>query len=252
MRKPQLGRKAPLRPVKPPFLKDSKPPAKRPKTAAHNSDNRNQGKVDKGSWGGPRRKVGFSEYLTYREVKAIKVAAFDAAFALGSPLNLFVTINWGKYTIEDEYALAALQKFLKLVSDWLRTRGLDRVFVWAREIGKSMMASHAHILLHCPSHVAIARRFRRWLRIATGQTYKKDAVKTKRIGRTTNCYLTNPALYLVNLHKTVEYIAKGVHPDVASELGVLDPVYSGGIIGKRSAVSGALSAMLDLQSRPRF
>lgn len=179
-----------------------------------------------------------SDCLTAKQARAIMLAAL-AAERIGEPFTRMVTIHWEKLGIADHQAANANGRLTKLANDWARRRGGRVLWAWAREngIGKG---SHVHILLACPRHLLIGRRWRRWLRSITGQPYRAGGINTRRIGGSLSAPSRDPAAYRQHLFNTVAYVCKGVMPEEAAGLGILRTEFGGRVIGKRSSVCPAL------------
>lgn len=198
-------------------------------------------------WGGARnRRDRVSTALSLGKAQAI-IAAADKAHGVGKSFNRHVTVHWQALGLSDSEAAWASGRLVKLATDWLRTVGVQPLWLWVRENddGDGSKGSHLHLLLHCPSSVPIGRMWRRWLRKITHTPYQRGGVHTARIGGTLNCYDAAPAHYLANLDNVLAYICKGVTPADAAELGVKHAP-GGMIIGKRSAICGRLSKLIKL------
>jgi hypothetical protein len=178
-----------------------------------------------------------SDCLTMRHVQTILAAAQDA-IDIDLPFNLFVTVHWSRAGLTDTLAAKATGRLVKLASNWMRARGGWLPWCWTRENSPAGdgKGSHAHILLHCPVGVPLARQFRRWLKRITKRPYRASVIRTLRIGGTLFCHRTSPDLYRENLQSVVAYMAKGAPQSVLDELHI-DRIYQpqGRITGKRAA-----------------
>jgi hypothetical protein len=205
-------------------------------------------------WGGARnRRDRVSTALSLAQARSIIAAAYQA-HAVGQSFNRLLTVHWEALGLTDSQAARASGDLRKLLSDWLRTRGVEPAWAWVREndAGDGSKGSHLHLLLHCPSSVPIGRMWRRWLRKITGRPYRRGGVHTSRIGGTLNSYDTAPAHYLANLDKVLAYICKGVSPADAATLGI-DHASCGTIIGKRASTAQCLNrgSYLDIPTIPK-
>jgi hypothetical protein len=171
--------------------------------------------------------------LSRAKAEAIIAAAYEA-YATGLPFNRHRTVHWEELGLTDSEAAWATGRLVKLLSDWLRTRGIEPAWAWVRENEGRRKGSHLHLLLHCPSSVPIGRMWRRWLRKITGKPYRRGGVHTSRIGGTLNSHDTAPAHYFANLDIVLAYVCKGVSPADAAALGI-EHKAGGTIIGKRAA-----------------
>lgn len=142
------------------------------------------------------------------------------------PFNRFVTVHWTALGISDDIAARATGMLIKLAADWCATKGVKLSWAWVRENddGDMTKGSHVHILLHCPAELPIGRMWRRWLRRATGVSYRKGALASRSIGPTLNTCTSNLALHRDNLDAVLTYITKGIDPDLG-----------GRVMGKRAA-----------------
>lgn len=177
-----------------------------------------------------------------RELKAATVANLRAAahFApkAGVPFNLFKTIHWQKAGVSDP--LAATGRFLKLASDWIRSKGGTSAYVWVREAGDEK-GEHVHILLHVPPALApgLARRQRGWLQ-ACGAEWRRGVIYTERIGQSLRHATAGEVSgkdYLAHLKAVVGYVLKGGEPVALEALGLERVETTGAVVGKRAGVS---------------
>ncbi len=183
-------------------------------------------------------------------------AIIDAAYhaiKIGLPLNRFVTIHLERAGITDAEVAKAVGRIMKLAKDWMQTKGQVIAHAWIRENdnGDGRKGSHVHILLHCPDTLPIGCMWRRWLRKVSGQPYRRNVIKSKRIGGTVNAYTNMPAVYLQNLDGVLGYVCKGVSRADAVKLGLPKQQAGGWIIGKRAGWSqniGAKSRVRALQT----
>ena len=96
--------------------------------------------------------------------KAIElVDAAEHATAIGNPLNVFLTIHFGAAKLEGRYrGQDAISRFMRLVGQWLRTKGIQNTFIWVLEhaTGTGEHATgtgeHAHVMIHCPPWLSYA------------------------------------------------------------------------------------------------
>ena len=184
------------------------------------------------TWGGARNHF-VSHALTAKRVQEIYDTAY-AAIDVGRPLNRFVTVHWTALGVPDKVVARATGKLMKLAADWCATKGVKIAWAWVREndAGDMSKGSHVHILLHCPTDLAIGRMWRRWLRRIGIGKYRAGALASRSIGPRLNTCVTNQALYRSNLDVVLAYACKGV-----------DPNQGGKIIGKRSGASQNLCAV---------
>ena len=183
-----------------------------------------------------------SHWLTWGQVLTT-VEAADAALTRGLLLNRFVTIHWGALGVPDNEAVEATGRYIKLLSDWVRSQGSQLACVWVRENdpNKPAVGSHVHILLHLPAGIQLRGRQIGWMRRVTGRPYRKRAVLTRRIAGSAGMNNSGRQYYLTNLAGALRYILKGAEPTVARAEG-LRSVPCGAIIGKRCGRSQNLSA----------
>lgn len=198
------------------------------------------------SWGGARNRADrASDCLTLKQAESV-IAAIQASGSIGLPLNRHLTLHWGCYGISDADAGKATGDFLKLAGQFLRSKRQPFAFVYVREndSGDGSKGPHTHFLLHVPP--AIAPRFvamqRRWLRIVTGKAYRRNAMRTARIGRSVTAATASPAFYAVNLAVVAHYILKAAEPAAVSVLGLSRAPEYGRVIGKRAGWSENIGA----------
>jgi hypothetical protein len=192
-----------------------------------------------------------SDCLSTHQVNTLITAALESN-KIGTPFNLFLTVNWTRAGIDDAHAAKATGRLIKSGADWMRARGGWLPWSWVREtsIAGHDRGSHVHILLHAPAGLPLARQFRRWLRRITGQPYRPRTILTRRIGGTLSCYHDDPARYEQALRLTVAYMCKGAPQPVLDAAG-LDRQHQpqGRIIGKRAARWQTRAPIADLKAR---
>lgn len=161
--------------------------------------------------------------------------AKERALRMGMPFNRFSTVHWEAAGVTDD--LKATGRLLKLMGDWLRSRGRQAAFVWVRENGHRKGA-HVHILLHLPPALidAFNRRQRGWLAVC-GAQWRGGVLKTRSIGRTYRQALGGGLDYLDNLAETVDYVLKGADHRARERFGIRRCGDGGTVVGKRCGVS---------------
>ncbi|RED17494.1 hypothetical protein DFR46_2541 [Parasphingopyxis lamellibrachiae] len=178
---------------------------------------------------------GRSAHLTNKQAVNLARAAIHA-WEINLPLNRLLTIHWEAAGVKDEQAGRATSKMIKLISDWLSTRGLQTAWIWVRENGLRE-GSHVHIAIHVPIDTSLGPKQQRWLRRITGIKYRKGVIKTRCIGRSAKAAFSEPTGYSINMLNVVAYLLKGINPTSAKEIGLLRCSPTGVIVGKRSATS---------------
>jgi len=212
--------------------------------------------------GGARnRRERISNLVTPAQCQGV-LAAARRANAIGKPFNVHKTLSLRVMGIPDSNGAGAIGMFIKLLSDWIASKGERLVWAWARENpgGKN---SHVHLLLHVPPILAPALRRRQhgWLnriadrlsgpvraparaRVATRLTKflpsrvarprGKRRIHTTRIGGTLRTFADNPAKHAVNLDAVLSYLLKGAAPATIAALALSKPHKNGGpVTGKR-------------------
>lgn len=161
--------------------------------------------------------------------------AKDRALRMGLPFNRFTTVHWDAAGVAD--GLKATRRLLKLIGDWLRSRGRQAAFAWVREDGHGKGA-HVHILLHVPPELIDAFNAcqRGWL-AACGARWRGGVLKTEIIGRTYRQALGGGQDYLSNLAGTVDYVLKGADHRARERFGIRRCEDGGAVVGKRCGVS---------------
>lgn len=187
-----------------------------------------------------------------------------ASLALGTPLNRFVTIQWGKWRVGNLASGKATTRLLTMARDWLRDNGQRATWVWAREFDThdATKGAHVHLLVHVPA--TLQKRFNARLPVwavkaAGGGGYVSGAVRSRSIGRHVSTFETSPDSHRANLREVLAYVLKGLTP-AASQIAAeaLDAIWaghaaampnvaSGGrVLGKRCGVSKSLGARINL------
>lgn len=163
------------------------------------------------------------------------LGAKERSLQVGLPFNRFTTVHWDAAGVAD--GPKATGRLLKLIGDWLRSRGRQAAFLWVREDGPNKGA-HVHILLHLPPDLAEAFNGcqRRWLK-ACGARWRKGVLKTEIIGRSYQQALGGGDDYLANLSRTVDYVLKGADHRTRERFGIMRCEDGGSVVGKRCGVS---------------
>lgn len=166
--------------------------------------------------------------------------AKERALQIGLPFNRFITVHWDAAGVADD--LKATGRLLKLIGDWLRSRGRQAAFAWVREDGPGKGA-HVHILLHLPPDLidAFNRRQRGWL-TACEARWRGGVLKTRSIGRTYRQALAGGQDYLANLAETVDYVLKGADHRARERFGIRRCEDGGAVVGKRCGTSQNLGS----------
>ena len=183
--------------------------------------------------GGARNRADrVSEGISLRQAVGV-VRAASAALQAGQPFNRHVTIHWGLAGIPDDRGAWATGRFLTLVRDAMRKRGLRTRWAWVREHGGGK-GSHVHILIHIPAGARwTGQQLRRWVERVTGTRMPPRTIQTSRIGGRTDTAERAPEVYLANLQTVVGYVLKGTVHNAADRLGLDRRAPGGRIIGKR-------------------
>lgn len=189
------------------------------------------------TWGGARNRANrVSHELTAAQVAAT-IDAAATAWARGMPFNRHITIHWERAGVPDSRAAVATGAFLKLVRQFLRSRGERFAYVWVREndAGDGSKGSHVHILAYVRPDAAAAftAMQRRWLRRVTGRAYRAGVIRTARIGGRLRTATAAPEVYRANLAAIVAYVLKGALPDATRARDLVRYSDGGRIIGKR-------------------
>jgi hypothetical protein len=188
------------------------------------------------SWGGARNSAArTSEFITLQQAQNVLDAARHS-LVIGLPFTRHTTIHWEKLGVPDHEAARATGRYVKRMSDWLRTLGHEMSWIWARENGPGA-GSHVHILYHLPRSLDLGSRPRKWLRGIARSGYRKGAIRTDRIGGHANTAMTSPKLHLANQEAVLGYLLKGTHPSAAHVLRLTSIRPQGVIIGRRVSTS---------------
>jgi len=200
--------------------------------------------------------------------RRIKTAASDAvslsagvnleravwyALTVGLALNRFTTVHWERAGVAD--GAAATARFLKLMGDWIRSRGGVLAYVWVRETGPNK-GEHVHLLIHLPPDLApgLKRRQRGWLK-ACGANWKAGVIYSRPIGlslRHAEREDVGVEGYEANLSEALDYVLKGGDAAMREGLGVRRSEPGGRLLGKRCGVSRNIGAAARARSRLGF
>ncbi len=167
-----------------------------------------------------------THYLTSKQVEVL----FDAgekAYALGCPLNRFITIHY------DDYATPKHpQKFIVSILEhsrkWLQRHGIPVAYIYVIEKGINK-GIHVHLLIHIPAgfQVKYKAALRRWLPFEWSQS---------RINVKTIDYPPIRLLHPLNkIYGFLCYMCKGIDP--AEPTRSIKPKYQGKIYGQRYGIS---------------
>ena len=183
--------------------------------------------------------------LSAKDVENLTLA-MKAAYAIGLPLNRFVTVHWERAGIAPRKAAWATGQFLKYTRDWLASKGLPFANVWIRENddGDGSKGDHVHIALHIPKGITIGHRQQRWLRAITGKPYCKGVIKTGRVGGTANAATASPEHYQDNLAYIAGYVLKGASKGDLGAFSIGRWGEGGRVVGQRCGMSKNLSRLI--------
>ncbi len=201
------------------------------------SDLKTPSEASKGRGGARNRADRLSNTLPLGSVLEHREAA-SFAWAIGLPLNRFITINFSILGIGDEQVARLTGEFLRHAKQFLASRGGETAYIYTREIA-GKQGTHVHILLHLPPHLSddFKRLQQGWLRRATGLTYKARALHSAWISGSSRSAEHSPPFYRDNLHRLLNYLAKGVSRADSVTLGLTLRVEMPPIIGKRCGTS---------------
>lgn len=178
-----------------------------------------------------------SNALTMQQVASL-IAAQNHADVIALPLNRLITIHWESAGVRLAAMPAATYRFTDLLAKALRRHGCRTAWVWVHENGTGK-GGHCHLLAHVPAmHVGLVTKLQRgWVRLITGQPYRRRAIKSVPVGGRLGVETANPAAHAANLAAALAYILKGADAEAASHFR-LDRLEPGGlVIGKRCGTS---------------
>ncbi|MEE4537528.1 MAG: hypothetical protein V2J51_03425 [Erythrobacter sp.] len=159
--------------------------------------------------GGPRNRADRPSWqLTEHQCRNVIARSFDA-WALGLPMNRFITLAWGKAGIDADKAVWATGEFIDKAREWMRGHGYPVTpWVWVQERGPKL-GQHAHILLHVPP--GLDDLFRpmpcRWGKSFTGGKYQKGHVDAPKLDAAKSAHI-NPLAYKAQLLGKLHYMLK--------------------------------------------
>jgi hypothetical protein len=166
--------------------------------------------------------------------------AIRVAEAIGTPLTLFVTVNFSKTGCQAEHASSAWQRLLaRHFAPWTRRppKGLsvaptEPAYVWVLENAGGLAL---HWLVHVPNHRLpdFQVKLERWLANVGAAPTDAGAIDIRDA--------KNP-------RGAGYYLLKGTNPVYASGFGVT-PIPQGSVIGKRSGFSRSLGPSRKLALR---
>lgn len=202
------------------------------------------------------------------------IEAVEHAKKIGLPLNKTLSIHFATAALDEATRpQEAISKFLRLASQWLRSRGHAFAYVWVMERNTSIR-EHVHVMCHCP-HALWAEFDKKaegiWLeksgmlnnlasRRRSKQTTGRDgrAIEIGRIGSRGYHPESEHAqrTYLNGLAGALSYHLKGLDPEhfPANDQGhcivtapdgqklVIQPEHEGTIFGRRCSRSENISA----------
>jgi hypothetical protein len=93
----------------------------------------------------------------------------------------------------------------------------------------------AHVPADFVSRLTVLQK--RWLRLITGQPYRKGVILSKPIGGRLGLEIGNPDLHASNLEAAFFYLLKGANPAAAAHFDLKRLEFGGRIIGKRCGTS---------------
>lgn len=171
------------------------------------------------------------------------IAAARHAGAIGLPLNRMVTIHWQAAGISLTGMAKATGRFTDLLAKFLARHKSGSALLWTHE-GGDRKGGHCHLLAHVPAGLVpeITGRLRGWLRLISGQQYRKGVILSRPIGGRLGMETGNPELHAVNLEAALSYVLKGASAKAAAQfdLALLEP--GGRVIGKRCGTSQNIGA----------
>lgn len=169
------------------------------------------------------------------------IGACQAAWAAGTPMSRFITLAWGKASIDAGESVKATGAFIKLAREWVSARGYPMPWAWVQERG-NCFGQHAHILLHIPQELEPLFRVmpRRWVKHILGGHYVAKTLNCQRLAPAYSSSI-NPRLYEAVLSGKLHYMLKAAPLALESKLNMTDRGHkpwgqSCLVIGKRAAV----------------
>lgn len=204
----------------------------------------------------PNSRTRWTAYLD--AAKALElIEASTHAHTIGLPLNLSVTIHFGRGNLSPLFrAQDAIGYFLKAANQWLGLRGVPGTFIWVIEHVMGT-GQHVHILLHCPPEHQAAFKKRakaKWLKLAGMETSDKQTLKAERVGPRGYTVSGNYGrqTYFNQLKGVFKYHLKSIDPDQAlpKQMGVggsvaellgIEPEDNQPIFGRRASQSQNIS-----------
>ena len=171
------------------------------------------------------------------------IAAARHAGAIGLPLNRMVTIHWQAAGIPLAGMAKATGRFTDMLAKFLARHKSGSALLWTHESGDGK-GGHCHLLAHVPAALVpeITGSLRGWLRLISGQPYRRGVILSRPIGGRLGMETGNPDLHAVNLEAALSYVLKGANAEAAAQfdLALLEP--GGRVIGKRCGTSQNIGA----------
>jgi len=193
--------------------------------------------------GGARNRADRESHgLSARQISNLAAAAHHASI-IGLPLNRMITIHWQAAGLPLMAMAKATYRFTDLMTKALTRRGARSAWLWVHENG-DRKGGHCHMLAHIPADLApeFTGLQRGWLRLITGQPYRRGVIHGKPIGGRLGLETGNPDLHAINLHAALSYVLKGASEAAATITNTNRHEPGGRIIGKRCATSQNIGA----------
>lgn len=150
----------------------------------------------------------------------------------------------------DSFVLA--QRFSKLSSDWLRSKGAKPAYAWIRENPAGV--DNLHWSGHVPDDLskAFVKMQKRWVKEAGGKV-RKNGILSQKIGIRPGerDRILSDTEYCNNLHRWTGYLLKGSIEDVCDEL-CIDHQPQGAVWGRRVGLSENISRKARLHEGFQF
>lgn len=193
--------------------------------------------------GGARNRASRESHALYPAKLANLIAATQHAKAIGLPFTRMITIHWEAAGLPLVGIVKATGRFTDLMTKTLARHGCRTAWLWVLENGHGK-GGHCHLLAHVPAALVprLTAHHKGWLRIITGQPYRKRVIRSRPIGGRLGLEIRNPDLHASNLAFAFFYLLKGAGPDAALQFDLerLEP--GGRILGRRCSTSQNISA----------
>lgn len=178
-----------------------------------------------------------SHALTAVQIGNLKAAERHSR-VIGLPFTRMISIHWEAAGVPLSGMAKATGRFLDLLTKALARHGSCTAWLWVHE-NCGPKGGHCHLLAYVPADLVriITKLQRGWLRLISGQPYRKRVIKSRPIGARLGVEVTNPNFHAANVEAALAYMLKGANREAAIQFDLKRLQSGGRVIGKRCGVS---------------